>query len=207
MSTKRLITVIAAVAAVVAFSTATFAVAPITDADTIIVEQTQVEIPVSDNATKSGPRPLRFVWGAEISGAVELSGHEMSTLGIGASFGMQWQWIRFLGISAEADIMVSNSSRIFPLTLNFRTDFSKSRRLLFLDLRGGTALTYFNDEGQKAQPYGSVGLGVTLAAGRKFASHLIVSYAYVGRDHCFVGERERKCPGMSYATMRLGITF
>lgn len=204
MSTKRLITVIAAV---IAFSTTTFAAAPVTDSDTIIVEQTQVEIPVIDNCTVSGPRPLRFVWGAEIGGSVELSGHEMSTLGIGASFGMQWQWIRFLGVSAEADVMVSNSSRIFPLTLNFRTDFSKSRRLLFVDLRGGTALTYYNDEEQKAQPYGSAGLGVTLAAGRKYASHLIVSYAYVGRDRCFVGERERNCPGMSYVTMRLGVTF
>lgn len=145
--------------------------------------------------------------GRELGGGIEMSGHDMSTLGINASFGMEWQWIRFLGITAEADIMVDNSSRSFPISLNFRTDFSRHRRLLFMDLRGGIALNYYDNEPQAQNPYASGGIGVTLASGKSFSSHIILAYTYLGRDHCYVGDRIRNCPGMSYATMRLGVQF
>ncbi|HRN04551.1 MAG TPA: hypothetical protein PLL05_05795, partial [Muribaculaceae bacterium] len=82
------------------------------------------------------PGRICFAWGADINGSVDLSEHDMSSLGIEAMFGIEYRWIRFLGIGAQADVMVSNSSRSFPLTLNFRTDFSSSRRrLLFMDIR------------------------------------------------------------------------
>lgn len=155
----------------------------------------------------TGDRPLRFAWGAELGGAVEMSGHDMSTIGISAGFGMEWKWIRFLGLMAEADIMVSNSSRTIPLALNFRTDFSNRPRLLFMDLRGGIALNYLNDFENQSSPYASGGLGITLASGRTFSSHLILAYTYVGRDQCYVGERLRECPGMSYVSMRIGVEF
>lgn len=163
--------------------------------------------PSGNTTANNGIRPLKFAWGAELGGGVEMSGHDMSTLGINASFGMEWQWIRFLGITAEADIMVDNSSRSFPISLNFRTDFSRRRRLLFMDLRGGIALNYFDNNPQTSNPYASGGIGVTLAAGKSFSSHIILAYTYLGRDHCSVGDRIRNCPGMSYATMRLGVQF
>ena len=81
--------------------------------------------------TKPGdaaPGRVRFAWGADVNGSVDLSEHDMSSLGIEAMFGIEYRWIRFLGIGAQADVMVSNSSRSFPLTLNFRTDFNSSRR-------------------------------------------------------------------------------
>lgn len=160
-----------------------------------------------DSIDNSNGRPLRFVWGAGIDGGVEMSGHDMSTLGIDATFGMQYKWIRFFGVNAEADIMVSNSARTFPLTLNFRTDFSSRQRLLFADLRGGIALNYYDGNTQETQPYASGGIGITLATGRTFSSHLIVGYTYLGRNECYVGNRGRKCPGMSYASIRLGVQF
>ena len=152
-------------------------------------------------------RPLRFVWGAALNGGIEMSGHDMSTVGINAEFGMQWKWVRFFGINAEADIMTANSSRTFPLSANFRTDFSNRRRLVFMDLRGGIALNYLDNQPQQSDPYGSAGVGVTLAKGKTFTSHLIVAYSYLGRKECHLGSRLRKCPGMSYATMRIGVNF
>ena len=161
----------------------------------------------AQSATEPTVRPLRFAWGAELGGGVEMSGHNMSTIGLNASFGMQWKWIRFFGVVAEADIMVDNSSRTFPLALNFRTDFCHSRRLLFLDLRGGMALNYFDGDKQETGAYASGGLGVTLASGRTFSSHLIVGYTFIGREQCYVGDRVRNCPGMSYVSMRIGVDF
>jgi hypothetical protein len=152
-------------------------------------------------------RPLSFAWGANLNGGVELSSHDMSTLGINGEFGLRYRWIRFLGASAEADITIGNSARVYPLSVVFRTDFSNTQKLLFLDLRGGAALLYHEDDSQETQPYASAGLGVTLAHGKTFASHLIIGYTYIGQDECMRGERRLSCPGMSYASVRLGLAF
>ncbi len=152
-------------------------------------------------------RPLRFAWGAELGGMVDLSGHEMSAVGIDAMFGMQWRWVRFFGIGAGADVMVTNSSRTFPLTVNFRTDFSSRRRLLFADLRGGVALSYLDHDRNETLPYASGGVGVTLASGRTFSSHIILAYTYLGQKECYLGERLRHCPGGSMVQVRLGVSF
>ncbi|MGM9852995.1 MAG: hypothetical protein ACI30N_03385 [Muribaculaceae bacterium] len=167
------------------------------------------EVILTDKAGdgKEMARPLRFAWGAELNGGVEMSGHDMSTIGIGANFGLEYKWLRFLGVGAEANIMVDNSSRVFPLAVIFRTDFSQRRRLCFLDLRGGIALTYFKNEKESTQGYGSASVGFTLASGRTFASFLSVGYSYIGRDRCMQRGTEHDCRGMSYATIRLGISF
>lgn len=157
--------------------------------------------PASDN------RRLRFAWGAGMVGNIEMSEHDMSAIGIDASFGMEWRWIRFLGVNAEADIMVNNSSRIFPLTLNFRTDFCQKPQLLFMDIRGGVAISSMAGFKQETQPYGSAGLGITLAKGHDFSSHIILAYTYLMRDQCYHGQTLRNCPGMQFATMRLGVKF
>jgi len=67
--------------------------------------------------------PLQFAWGANIDGAVELSGHNMSTFGLNGEFGLQYRWIRFLGASAEADITIGNSSRLYPFSVVFSHRF------------------------------------------------------------------------------------
>lgn len=154
------------------------------------------------------PGRICFAWGADINGSVDLSEHDMSSLGIEAMFGIEYRWIRFLGIGAQADVMVSNSSRSFPLTLNFRTDFSSSRRrLLFMDIRGGIALNYLNGDRNETDLYVSGGIGVTLAHKSTYSSHFIIGYTYLGQKQCYYGERLRDCPGISYATIRFGVTF
>ena len=175
--------------------------------DTVVVEEVEVDRVVADTPSKSAARPLAFAWGADISGAIDCSGHNMSTLGCGAQFGFQWQWVRFFGIGAEADIMVGNSSRTFPVVAIFRTDFSRTRRLLFMDLRGGVALNYIDNDPQETVAYGSIGLGVTLANSKSFSSHIIIGYTYNGRKNCYSGDERRNCPGMSYANFRLGLSF
>ncbi len=153
------------------------------------------------------PRKLSFAWGADLGGNVDMSGHDMSSLGISARFGMRWKWVRFFGVGAEGNIMMSNSNRAYPLFVNFRTDFSNYRRLLFVDLRGGVSLNYFNNKDMETGGYFSGGLGVTLATGKTFSSHLVLAYTFIGQEECYNGNYLRKCPGISMATIRLGVAF
>ncbi len=189
-----------------------FQVAFANDVDTTF-RQTVISVATVTNADyrETGfvrqDRPLRFVWGAELEGGVDMSGHDMSSLGINASFGFEWQWIRFFGVGAQADVMVSNSSTAYPLYVNFRTDFSRRRRLIFVDMRGGVAVANLDHERRETIPYVSGGIGVTLAAGRKFNSHLIIGYTWLGQKQCYKGDILRDCPGISYAQMRLGVSF
>lgn len=204
MTLHRIFTFIAALvlASIAAYSQTPERVTVVEEVEEDVLIPTRIE-PYS----ATSPRKFRFAWGAEFTGGVEMSGHDMSVVGIDASFGMAWRWIRFLGITAEADIMIDNSSRSFPVSLNFRTDFHNTRQLLFMDLRGGLAFNYYAGESQTQDPYASAGLGVTLASGRTFTSHLILAYTYRGRKTCYLGDRLRDCPGMSYVTMRLGVVF
>lgn len=147
-----------------------------------------------------------FAWGAGLVSNIDLSQHSMSSLGIDAEVGMRWKWIRFLGFGAEGNFMMSNSSRNYPLYINFKTDFCNSNQLLFMDLRGGISLNYLYNS-DSVQPYASAGIGITLARGKTFASHIVLAYTYLGQDKCFIGNYERHCPGISQATLRLGICF
>lgn len=157
-------------------------------------------------AESSDNRNVAFAWGAGLVSHIDLSQHNMSTLGINAEVGMRWKWIRFLGLGVEGDFMVSNSSRTYPIYANFRTDFSSRYKLMFMDIRGGVALNYLYDS-QNTAPYASAGVGFTLARGKSFCSHIILSYTYLGNDICYDGNIKRKCPGISMATLRLGIAF
>ena len=150
---------------------------------------------------------VAFAWGANISGNVDMSDHDLSALGLNAEFGMSWKYLRFLGIGAEGLMMVNGSNRCFPIFVNVRTDFSKTRRLLFLDLRGGTSLNYFNNNSQETGAYFSGGLGITLATGKSFSSHIIMAYTYIGQEKCYIGDYERNCPGISMVTLKLGVSF
>lgn len=177
-------------------------VAPTAVAGEATNEKTTAEV-----QTDEAYRRFAFAWGSDLSGNVDLSAHDMSAIGLCVEAGMRWRWIRFLGVGVEGNIMVGNSNRSYPLFVNFRTDFSNRRRLVFMDLRGGVAFNYFNDNDQETGAYASGGFGVTLAAGKTFSSHIILAYTYLSQDKCFNGNYERDCPGISMVTLRLGVAF
>lgn len=166
-----------------------------------------ISIGIGVRAQDKNIRPLEFAWGAGLSASADMSQHGMSAIGINAKVGMRWSWIRFVGLGAEGDIMVTKSGRIYPIFLNFQTDFCRSRQLLFMDVRGGVALSYTHGEENTTNSYASGGLGVTLATGKSFCSHIILAYTYISQDVCYQGIYARKCPGISMATLRLGVTF
>lgn len=148
-----------------------------------------------------------FAWGADAGASIDLSGNDMSTVDIDLNFGMRRGWINFLGVGAQADIMVSNSCRSYPIYLNFRTNFSNRPTLLFWDLKGGVSLNYLEHNHRQTGVYGSTGLGVNLAHSDKFSSHLVLAYTYRQRKTLEGPEMTHYFHSISYASVKIGVTF
>ena len=156
----------------------------------------------------SKPKPVKFAWGADFVGAIDLSGNDMSTIGLDAFFGIKMPAVSILGVGAGINISVATPYRQLPLFMIFRTSFSKRPQLCFLDLRGGVSVFDIRNGRNQTGAYVSAGLGVNLAASRKFRSSLSLSYTYFGRkDYIDNAGQEVKAPDLHGATVRLGISF
>lgn len=120
-----------------------------------------------------------FTWGLDAGSAMDLSANDMSSINIHAYFGYKGHWMRFIGVGAGINTMISNSSRCYPVYAMMRTSFSSKPQLCFLDLRAGISFNSIYDRSSQTDLYGSIGLGITLAYGRKFSSYIILSYDYM----------------------------
>lgn len=159
---------------------------------------------------QSLPRPhgkVAFAWGAEIGGAIDMSGNDMSSVDFNAVFGIKWEWIKFVGIGVQADVMVSNSCRSYPVFLGFRTNFRRDESLLFWDFKLGVSLNYLPDDFQQSGAYLATGLGINLARGEKFSSHMIIGYSYRQRKNITSGEELLRFPDLHAATVKIGLSF
>ena len=99
-----------------------------------------IEKAVTPNMEDKSPMS-HFCWGADLGGSIDMSGHDMSTIDIGANFGYKNDYLRLLGIGASLNMMVSNSNRSFPIYGIVRTNFMNRPSLCFLMLGLGYHLT------------------------------------------------------------------
>ncbi|MDE6161416.1 MAG: hypothetical protein K2F77_07135 [Muribaculaceae bacterium] len=157
---------------------------------------------------------VSFAWGAQLGGAIDMSGQNMSSIDFYGIVGMRYKWIKLFGVGVGADIMVSNSCRSYPVFASFRTDFlSKRRGLLFLDTRAGIANNTFPGSVQRTGFYGYAGLGINLATGRRFASFMSLGYTMVQRGYVTVDggpdmPSERNfLPHLHCASVSFGVVF
>ena len=158
--------------------------------------------PHSDDSRKG-----KFCWGLDAGSAIDMTGSDMSAVDLSGYFGYSGGYMRFAGAGAGIDMMVSSGSNVYPLYAIIRTDFSKRNRLVFMDLRGGVAFCNIEDFAQQCNPYGSLGVGVTLAKGKTFSSHVILSYNYTRLNDVKTEERVFKLSDLQYACIRIGISF
>lgn len=149
-----------------------------------------------------------FAWEAEAGSSIDMSGNDMSSLDIGASFGYKRGPIKFIGAGASMNVMVNNSARSFPIYLGFKTNFRQRPSLVFLDLRGGVSLNYLPNDYQQNGFYGMVGLGVNLAQGKKFSSYLVLAYTYKQFENIETSSGSYiKLDDIHTASVKLGVTF
>lgn len=125
----------------------------------------------------------------------------MSSVDINATFGLRYRWISFAGVGAGANIIVSDSCRTYPVFAVFRTDFSGSVRFLFLDLRGGAALNYFQSDVRQTDAYGAVSIGFVLFTGNTFCSYITAGGIYL----CGAPRYHRRRPYGSLSTAVDGV--
>lgn len=150
---------------------------------------------------------VRFSWGASLVGAVDVSGHDMSTIGIDAYLGMKVPYVQMLGVGVGVNVPVSNSLRTLPVYMVARTNFRNRPSLCFLDLRGGVSINDVDDKTRKPGEFVSVGIGINLASSKKFSSHMILAYSFIGRHDYLVENEPVKIHNLHMATLRLGICF
>lgn len=144
-----------------------------------------------------------FTWGADAGSSIDMSATDMSAIDLTVNAGYKGQYIRFLGIGAGITTMVDNASRLYPVYAMLRTSFSPRPRFCFLDLRAGAAFCNLRDLDTQADFYGSLGLGITLAHGKRFSSHIILAYSYIALQ----GEAKYYLRDLHFATLRLGVSF
>lgn len=120
-----------------------------------------------------------FTWGADLGSSVDLTANDMTSVDIHGYFGYKGHWLRFAGVGAGINAMLGNASRCYPIYAMLRTSFSSRPQLCFLDLRLGISFNSIMNFSSQTDFYGSVGLGITLAKGKKFASHIILSYNFM----------------------------
>lgn len=150
-----------------------------------------------------------FAWGADIGSLIDMTGNDMSALDLNAYFGYTAPYIRMLGVGASIDAMVSSNSTSYPVYVIFRTDFASKPQLCFGETRVGVSFSNIDNLPRQVSPCASIGVGVTLASGKTFSSHIILSYCYTKLDDVQVEEtgQVRKLHDLQYASLRIGIAF
>lgn len=148
-----------------------------------------------------------FTWGIDLGSSIDMRGEEMTNINLDAFFGYKNDYFKVLGIGAELDIMTGNSSRSIPVYAIMRTSFLPGQHQLFGDFRAGISMNDVYDFKSQTGAYASAGLGITLAKGSTFRSHLIVGYTFIGRSDFDLADGVYHCPDLHFATLRLGISF
>lgn len=163
------------------------------------------------NSWKHKPRlgadGLRFAWGGEFGSSIDVSGNDMSSIDINLMAGIEYKWFKMAGVGVGADIMVSNSCKSYPIYFVLRTDFSSLNKFLFLDVRGGCSINYFEGKKHQTGLYLSPSIGFNLASGKTFKSYLTVGYTYNGNNNEFDDSETNRHKYLSLATIRLGVSF
>ncbi|MCC8037777.1 MAG: hypothetical protein LIP02_06555 [Bacteroidales bacterium] len=148
-----------------------------------------------------------FGWGVDASSMIDLTGHDMSTLNIDAYIGYRSPSILMAGIGAGIDMMVSNDSRSFPVYAIFRTSFSSRPRLLFFETHMGGSVNHIYNENTQTGFYGSWGIGIHLATGKKFRSYFVLSYNLMTRDNYTWQDQHVGCNALQFAGVKVGACF
>ncbi len=187
----------------IATATLVFAQSPAAEPQTIVEEPIIAPTAASPSFSQGTGLQRHFTWGADAGSSIDMSATGMSTIDLDVNVGYKGSYVRFLGIGAGISTMVENSSRFYPVYALFRSSFSPQPRFCFLELRAGTAICDLRCLPIQANPYGSLGLGITLAHSERFSSHIILAYSCVALR----GEARRQLDNLHFATIRLGVAF
>lgn len=157
---------------------------------------------------KGSRERVHFTWGADIGTSIDLSGNDITTFDVDIALGLRRGWLNFIGVGCGANLAISTSQHCYPAFVLFRTNFTDRPTRCFWELKGGAAVTVFDDAQRCTGIYAGTGLGIKLAAGAKFRSHLVIGYTFVQRSRDVLeGIAYPNHADLHYATMKIGIAF
>lgn len=199
-------------------STASYAQTDVTDviipADTISVADTATAVPNTSPASRPvSPQPVEsafarhFAWGASLGSSIDMTGQDMTAVDIDAFFGYKGDYIRFAGMGAGIRMMVSNSSRSYPVYAMLRTSFTKSPSFLYLELKGGVGFTNLYTDIYQRNFVGGITIGFTLAHSRTFSSNFSLGYEYMPLSNGTIDGVDTRFSDLHYASIRIGASF
>lgn len=148
-----------------------------------------------------------FSWGADIGSSIDMTGQDLTAINLDASFGYKGDYIRFAGLGAGIKMMVSNSSRCYPVYAMFRSSFTRRPSLCFAQLKLGISFNNFYTDIYRRDLYSNIGLGFTLATGRSFSSHIVLAYEFIPIKRTAVPEAVSPLSDMHSATITIGASF
>lgn len=163
-------------------------------------EGTETEIPAAQ-------KPSKFTWGADLGSSFDLTNQGLTSFDLSACFGYRNRALRFLGVGAGIHMMISNSSRAFPVYVQCRTTFTSTQNFVFMEAKAGVSfITLYNSDTRRPL-YGSLGLGFTLASGRNFSSHIILGYSFTPLRDVTAPGQTKPMRDLHEAVIRLGVAF
>lgn len=194
-------------------STAAYAQSDVTDiivpADTIMATaatQSDSPDPVATQLPSSA-FARHFAWGASLGSTIDMTGQDMTAIDIDAFFGYKGDYIRFAGMGAGIRMMVSNSSRSYPVYAMLRTSFTKSPSFLYLELKGGVGFTNLYTDVYQRNFIGGITIGFTLAHSRTFSSNFSLGYEYMPLSNASIDGVDTRFSDLHYASIRIGASF
>lgn len=173
----------------------------------IIDEPLDPDYLIEADDNQKAAKAVHFVWGADAGAAIDMSGNDMSAIELSLAVGMRWKGLKFLGLGVQADVMVSNSQRSYPIFLLVRTNFRDDPSLMFWEVRGGISMNYLDDNLKQTGAYFATGLGIVLAHGKRFSSHITLGYEFHSRSDIDTPDRFYNLPNLHSVAVRIGIAF
>lgn len=150
----------------------------------------------------------RFTWGTDLGSSFDLTNQDLTSFDLSACFGLRNnRAIRFLGIGAAIHMVTNNSSRCYPVYLQFRTTFTSEQQFVFLDVKAGISFVNLYNSVNRKPLYASAGIGFTLASGRNFSSHIILGYSFTPLKGIEIPQQPHPLKDLHQAVLRLGVAF
>lgn len=157
--------------------------------------------------TESRGIARHFAWGADVSMSIDMSGYDMSTLDAEVMAGYKCSWLRIAGVGVGLSRSFGSGHTFVPVFAVFRSSFRSKPSPLFLDFKAGYSFNTIHDAPTLGDVAASIGMGINLASGRNFKSHIIIGYGF--RHFSY---RHREITGLnakniSMAQLAFGINF
>lgn len=148
-----------------------------------------------------------FAWGIDTSSGIDITANNMTYTGIDAYFGYKSRYLRFIGVGAGINMMMSNASASYPVYVMLQTNFKDRPTLCFLNIKGGVSFNRIYNYTHQTGGYGHLGLGFNLAISRTFRSHILLGYTVISRKDFQWDGGLYRCPVLQFATFGIGVSF